>query len=369
MTTCKSPAFQFYPKDFIGDPKVAAMPMDVRGMYISLLCYDWIEDGFLASEMHILAQCDPDGSAMAQLSRCFIRHPKKSGHLTNPRIQKERDLQLQHRSERSESGKKGAKARWINNLGDMATPDKKDGSAIAQPCFQNGTAMILPMAKNGSSSSSSSSSINLSKDRDSIRVVEGGMGGDPHAHASQPQPAEATDPQRCLTASPTGLASPAPEPIQKKSHTEKKSKAIGPRSTEGKTLHGKFVWLSDIELEAFVATHGKPFIDRCIAKLDAWIETDPIPKKIKNGRNASACFRSWVLNAVAEEQSRSERSKKLPSNNFKTRAEKFADEQEALRIRLVERDRLEKEALKNGKGSTSTSLDLVLLPVAPSGHK
>lgn len=80
-------------------------------------------------------------------------------------------------------------------------------------------------------------------------------------------------------------------------------------STQGKTLHGKYVWLSDIELEQFTVTHGPEFIKRCIDKLDAWIETDPVPKRIKNGRNAGACFRSWVFNSVAEEQSRASRGK------------------------------------------------------------
>ncbi len=80
-------------------------------------------------------------------------------------------------------------------------------------------------------------------------------------------------------------------------------------STSGKTLRAKYVWLSDIELEQFTVTHGPEFIKRCIEKLDAWIETDPVPKRIKNGRNAGACFRSWVFNSVAEEQSRASRGK------------------------------------------------------------
>lgn len=74
--------------------------------------------------------------------------------------------------------------------------------------------------------------------------------------------------------------------------------------TEGKIQHGKYVWLSQEELERFETQHGPEFIKRCIDKLDAWIETDPIPKKIKNGRNAGACFRSWVFNSVSEEYSK-----------------------------------------------------------------
>ena len=39
----KSPAFQFYPKDFISDLNVQMMTMEERGVYITLLCSAWIE--------------------------------------------------------------------------------------------------------------------------------------------------------------------------------------------------------------------------------------------------------------------------------------------------------------------------------------
>ena len=41
----KSPAFQFYARDFLADMKVQLMSMEQRGMYITLLSYAWIENG------------------------------------------------------------------------------------------------------------------------------------------------------------------------------------------------------------------------------------------------------------------------------------------------------------------------------------
>ena len=38
-----SPAFQFYPRDFLSDAKVAAMTNEQVGCYWKLICYCWIE--------------------------------------------------------------------------------------------------------------------------------------------------------------------------------------------------------------------------------------------------------------------------------------------------------------------------------------
>lgn len=37
----KSPAFQFYPKDYLSDPKVIAMDWDARGMHVHCMCIAW----------------------------------------------------------------------------------------------------------------------------------------------------------------------------------------------------------------------------------------------------------------------------------------------------------------------------------------
>ena len=128
------------------------------GVYIKLLCYDWIDNGVFGNPDRLLmrlcnVQVDQDSLEeyeelkMAVLSR-FMAHPSKDGFITNPRLQKEREKQDDFRKERSESGKKGAENRW----------GKPKTNTIAQPSIPNGSAMQEPMAKNGSSSSSSSSS-------------------------------------------------------------------------------------------------------------------------------------------------------------------------------------------------------------------
>ena len=132
----KSPAFQFYPADYLSDMKVRMLSWASRGLYMDLLCYCWRE-GWIPS----------DSSAIAQLCGChdlaivepclslFNSHPEDAEKLIHTRLDKERAKQKEHSDERKSSGIKGAEKRW-----------GKNSSAIKQP-----------LAKNGSSSSSSSS--------------------------------------------------------------------------------------------------------------------------------------------------------------------------------------------------------------------
>ena len=70
MAKDKSPAFQFYPRDFWDDINVAAMVAhgwDVVGMYFRLLSWCWLEGGVPADpeQLRALLHQAPDGWAMA----------------------------------------------------------------------------------------------------------------------------------------------------------------------------------------------------------------------------------------------------------------------------------------------------------------
>lgn len=75
-----------------------------------------------------------------------------------------------------------------------------------------------------------------------------------------------------------------------------------------KIQFGEHVFLTQTEIDNVQNKHGMAFFERCCEKLDAWIEQDPTPKRRKNGKNAGATFRAWVLNAVAEEEVRASRT-------------------------------------------------------------
>lgn len=138
----KSPAFQFYPADYLSDMKVRMLSWASRGLYMDLLCYCWRE-GWIPS----------DSSAIAQLCHChdlaivepclalFSPHPYDPEKMIHSRLDHERSKQKAFSEERKSSGIKGAQKRWGGN-----------SSAIKQP-----------LAKNSSSSSSSSSDKRMAK--------------------------------------------------------------------------------------------------------------------------------------------------------------------------------------------------------------
>lgn len=146
----KSPAFQFYAADFIADENVVVMSNEEVGCYIKLMCYCWREGSIPSDLTKMGRMCGVDGLAMAQLwpaiQNCFSSATNETGRLVHPRLEEERKKQNEFRAERSEAGKHGAKSRWGNKKHLKAKPSKNNGSAT-----------VLPMAKDGSSSSSSSS--------------------------------------------------------------------------------------------------------------------------------------------------------------------------------------------------------------------
>ncbi len=75
-----------------------------------------------------------------------------------------------------------------------------------------------------------------------------------------------------------------------------------------KIQFGEHVFLTQTEIDNVQNKHGTAFFESCCEKLNAWIEQDPTPKRRKNGKNAGATFRAWVLNAVAEEEIRASRA-------------------------------------------------------------
>lgn len=145
-----SPAFQFYPKDFLTSGHVISMSMIERGIYITLLSYCWLE-GSLSADSGQLArlvsmpvkQFDKvwqHGTVRA----CFA---DEGGRLVNPRLEEERKKQHDYRRRQSDRAVK----RW----------DSKARNAVAlQQPHKLGTAaaMQAPQCSSSSSSSPSSSS-------------------------------------------------------------------------------------------------------------------------------------------------------------------------------------------------------------------
>lgn len=108
----KSPAFQIYPGEFISDFDVQNMNMEEIGVYIYLLFADWLEDGIpddlTVVEGWLKHRCTTLDSIVKPWSKFTLL---KNGKRYNPRLNEEREKQLEWRQKSSEGGKKSAATR------------------------------------------------------------------------------------------------------------------------------------------------------------------------------------------------------------------------------------------------------------------
>lgn len=137
----KSPAFQFYPKDFLSDGYAMAMPLECLGAYIKLLCFDWINDG-IENDNQILyrltgleyldlqsGDLDAHAGTIEMLKEKFVKHPTKKGFITNPRLMKEREKQSSFREKQSVNAKK----RWESGGSAKPMPKVCSPSSSSSP--------------------------------------------------------------------------------------------------------------------------------------------------------------------------------------------------------------------------------------------
>jgi uncharacterized protein YdaU (DUF1376 family) len=158
-TPGKSPAFQFYPNDFLADANVIVMSMQERGVYITLLCVCW-QQGSLPSNVEALSRlCGMPIAAFRRLwpavEKCFRTTGEK---MVNPRLDRERKKQREYRRRQSDNGKLGGRPR---------KPPESQTKAVGFP----GLSQVEP--KKSSSifnlrSSSSDSSHTSARERDEI---------------------------------------------------------------------------------------------------------------------------------------------------------------------------------------------------------
>ena len=83
----KTPAFHFYPKDWLSDLKVRAMTPAQRGYYIDLISYMWTEGGKLPSDVKkLMALLNASSEDVNVLLECFENNGE---FLIQKRLEKE----------------------------------------------------------------------------------------------------------------------------------------------------------------------------------------------------------------------------------------------------------------------------------------
>jgi len=145
----KSPAFQFYPSDYLSDLKVRAMTLEERGAYWEVICHLWLE-GSLPLDLKLFSKLF--GQKISKFEKiwkniesCFVI---ENGVVTHKRLTEERTKQLVNR----EKKQKAAHVKWGAHA--LQMQKKNDARALHLEC---------PIS---SSSSSSTSSVYISADED-----------------------------------------------------------------------------------------------------------------------------------------------------------------------------------------------------------
>jgi len=158
MSKEKSPAFQFYPSDWLSDINITLMKPEEEGAYIRLLAYAWNNDDCsLNDDDDQLAEISRlkerwYGESAKNIRRCFIKDGDK---IFSERLRKEKRKQKKWQKKSSEAGKKSGQVRRSKRL--MTT---KVGSDLVEPKANSSIPSSSP------SSSSSNTPTSPVEDRD-----------------------------------------------------------------------------------------------------------------------------------------------------------------------------------------------------------
>lgn len=126
----KSPAFQFYPQDYLADPNVAEMTLEEQGAYIRLICYAWIA-GSIPADPERCARLVGNGcsiSVATNVQRAFNEPSTDPQRLLHKRVEKERQKQAIRREQTSSAGRKSAAKR--NASREISTGSNKRSTKV-----------------------------------------------------------------------------------------------------------------------------------------------------------------------------------------------------------------------------------------------
>jgi uncharacterized protein YdaU (DUF1376 family) len=142
----KSPAFQFYPSDYLSSQRVQMLTLEEEGAYIRLLCYCW-QHGSIPADPEQIARLVGKGASttLATTVQAMFKQSKTEERLVHDRLEREKCKQAVWREKSAEGGRKSAEKR-------------KGGSTTLQPplegCLPNATNQKATLLSSSSSSSS-----------------------------------------------------------------------------------------------------------------------------------------------------------------------------------------------------------------------
>lgn len=193
MSHEQSPAFQFYPRDFLADARVASMSPAACGVYIRLLCHCWIE-GSVENDSEMIRRLvgfsGRNWSAVwCQARTCFVIH---DGRLVQPRIERERAKQAEFRAKKAQAGSAGGKQKASKTLADpLAKPTSSSSSSSSVKIPSSNNKLVTDAGVSSTSVVVASRRDVTPPQRDEVRGVEkpkrvGGANGAMNARSNHP---------------------------------------------------------------------------------------------------------------------------------------------------------------------------------------
>ncbi len=165
----RSPAFQFYPDDYLSDINVELMTLEEQGAYMRLICHAWKSTpvGTLPHEDEILAQLSRLGEekwkqSKSKILRAFIL--SSEGLIVQKRLVAEHEKQKKYRKQRVNAGKMSA-AKRQRELNECSTSVQREGQ-------QNSTLHIASSSSFSSTNKESFRKKNREKEKVKIFVPE-----------------------------------------------------------------------------------------------------------------------------------------------------------------------------------------------------
>lgn len=126
----KSPAFQWYPGDYLASQRVQLMSLEEEGAYIRLLCFCWVH-GSIPSDPDRCARLIGKGGSTTlatTLLTMFQPDPNDASKMVHDRLEIERKKQSDWRQKSVEGGKNSAALR----------EKKRKPRVVQPPCQPNG---------------------------------------------------------------------------------------------------------------------------------------------------------------------------------------------------------------------------------------
>lgn len=172
----KSPAFQFYPNDWLSSRAVRLMDDQQRGWYWQLLVESWVSDPQCSlpddiHQLYILSGASDEANFNTRCDLVLSQFTKRNGLLWHDRLLEEYAKQQLHKQKCSRGGKKSAASRRIQKRKEMEVIKsehvaslKGTSNLVASKTQLDTQPDTQPNANSSSSSSTSSSSSVISKE-------------------------------------------------------------------------------------------------------------------------------------------------------------------------------------------------------------